>query len=524
MNTNDTSLKVPLLNVTKTNLNDNATGGTDQGRKKVVLEKGYSLMDWIRYSKSTPNIAGNNGVLRKITYEELAQHDKPDDCWMAIFDKVYNCTPYLKFHPGGVDELLKGAGKNATQLFNDVHPWVNFQNMMEKCLIGSLVGSPLNNVKNSLPKPVESIPLSTEALRKIEENQTPSIDSYQTNDTIYIIIYTKSKHVTSDHVIVENIKSTTDENKSNLFIYVYVRDKVFKFSSELNTATKSNYSVNVSREGKIELKIPKQNTNKISTKIHFVSEKILNAQAGVNYRVCELHSKVAVSHDTFVYVFNLPTSTRMCVPLGYHVFLKFLDDELTIKPYTVIDNSLFEQNLNQKDGKQVCLMIKHYDDGAFTSKLKDLPIGAKLEMSNFTGSFNYETLFNCNELVLICAGSGFTPMIRLLIHAIRIESIKNVILLFFNKTTKDILWHDELNKFQAQYSDKIQITYVLSQPEPEWTGETGRISHDLLNNHVVKLVKKPLFCVCGPKQFTQLATDYMCQSGYTMEAIHLFLN
>ena len=85
MNTNDTSLKVPLLNVTKTNLNDNATGGTDQGRKKVVLEKGYSLMDWIRYSKSTPNIAGNNGVLRKITYEELAQHDKPDDCWMAIF-------------------------------------------------------------------------------------------------------------------------------------------------------------------------------------------------------------------------------------------------------------------------------------------------------------------------------------------------------------------------------------------------------------------------------------------------------
>ena len=32
--------------------------------------------------------------------------------------------------------------------------------------------------------------------------------------------------------------------------------------------------------------------------------------------------------------------------------------------------------------------------------------------------------------------------------------IRNVILLFFNKTTKDILWHDELNRLQAQYSDK----------------------------------------------------------------------
>ena len=50
--------------------------------------------------------------------------------------------------------------------------------------------------------------------------------------------------------------------------------------------------------------------------------------------------------------------------------------------------------------------------------------GSQIEMSNFTGSFNYENLFNCYELVLICAGSGFTPMIRLLIHAIRIESIK----------------------------------------------------------------------------------------------------
>ncbi len=26
----------------------------------------------------------------------------------------------MKFHPGGVEELMKGAGINATNLFNDV--------------------------------------------------------------------------------------------------------------------------------------------------------------------------------------------------------------------------------------------------------------------------------------------------------------------------------------------------------------------------------------------------------------------
>jgi cytochrome-b5 reductase len=36
--------------------------------------------------------------------------------------KVYNMTPYMKFHPGGVDELMRGAGKDCTILFNEVRP------------------------------------------------------------------------------------------------------------------------------------------------------------------------------------------------------------------------------------------------------------------------------------------------------------------------------------------------------------------------------------------------------------------
>ncbi len=36
-------------------------------------------------------------------------------------DKVYNITAYMKYHPGGVDELMRGAGINATNLFNEVN-------------------------------------------------------------------------------------------------------------------------------------------------------------------------------------------------------------------------------------------------------------------------------------------------------------------------------------------------------------------------------------------------------------------
>ncbi len=37
--------------------------------------------------------------------------------------KVYNITPYMKFHPGGVEDLMKSAGKDATILFDEVQQW-----------------------------------------------------------------------------------------------------------------------------------------------------------------------------------------------------------------------------------------------------------------------------------------------------------------------------------------------------------------------------------------------------------------
>lgn len=34
--------------------------------------------------------------------------------------KVYNITPYMEYHPGGEEELMRGAGIDGTQLFDEV--------------------------------------------------------------------------------------------------------------------------------------------------------------------------------------------------------------------------------------------------------------------------------------------------------------------------------------------------------------------------------------------------------------------
>lgn len=75
-------------------------------RNKCALQPGHSLMDWVRLGSSNYDLAGTKSVIRPISYEELAKHNKVDDCWLAIRGKVFNVTKYMEFHPGGMYNII----------------------------------------------------------------------------------------------------------------------------------------------------------------------------------------------------------------------------------------------------------------------------------------------------------------------------------------------------------------------------------------------------------------------------------
>lgn len=74
----------------------------------------------IRNTPSLSSFASFSGKLIPVTPEELAKHNTESDCWIAFRGLVYNVTPYMEFHPGGVDELMRAAGQDGTQLFDEV--------------------------------------------------------------------------------------------------------------------------------------------------------------------------------------------------------------------------------------------------------------------------------------------------------------------------------------------------------------------------------------------------------------------
>ncbi|BEI84634.1 hypothetical protein CcaverHIS002_0500350 [Cutaneotrichosporon cavernicola] len=110
-----------------------------KGRGKVALAPGHSALDWARLTKSGTNLRGFHGPPKRVTMEELKKHKTEDDAWSAFNGVVYNITPYLNFHPGGVDELMRVAGRDGTKLFMLTHSWVNIEHLMQECMVGMLV-------------------------------------------------------------------------------------------------------------------------------------------------------------------------------------------------------------------------------------------------------------------------------------------------------------------------------------------------------------------------------------------------
>lgn len=117
----------------------NAPTSVSNARGKVILSPGHSPMDWAALTRKG-NVSGVDSFQR-VTPSQLrtmtGRKGKP--AWSSWQGKVYNITPYLPFHPGGEAELMKAAGRDGTKLFNDVHPWVNWENMLSACLVGVLV-------------------------------------------------------------------------------------------------------------------------------------------------------------------------------------------------------------------------------------------------------------------------------------------------------------------------------------------------------------------------------------------------
>ncbi|XP_035528872.1 cytochrome b5 reductase 4 [Morone saxatilis] len=492
------------------------------GRNKVALKPGHSLMDWIRFSKSGKDLTGLRGRLIDVTQEELQKHNRRDDCWTCIRGMVYNVTPYMDYHPGGEEELMKAAGIDGTDLFDQVHRWVNYESMLKECLVGRMAVKPTTAVKAIIPPPpLTSLAPPVSVAPPPDKDSRPRYDWFQTDVTVHLVVYAKRKIPSSGCTIVDLeagiLRLEVLLGKMSYMIHLRLADEV-----EESVAVHTAFSV-----GKIQVTIRKQDKRKwtsLGQPLEFHNTFLRKKDRALYYRDCVLVSKTEVNHNTYVFRLQFPRGTVRHVPVGKHVYLKTLiQDTEVVRPYTPVDESLVAASQHSSQESDLYLMIKVYPDGVFTPHLNNLRIGDQISVSGPEGTFSLRPLREIAYLYLLAAGTGFTPMARLIRLAVQdSDTIRKTKLLFFNRREEDIVWRCQLDELAAN-NERFQVEHVLSEPCESWTGRKGRVDESMLKDFLNRPDgSKCYMCVCGPTAFTELTIGLLKQQGFSEEELHAF--
>jgi flavocytochrome c len=76
-----------------------------------------------------------------LSKQDVTKHNSPSDCWVSLYDTVYDLTTFVQQHPGGAKSILSLGGKDATKIFDTVHS-PHMLNILQDRIVGVLKHSP----------------------------------------------------------------------------------------------------------------------------------------------------------------------------------------------------------------------------------------------------------------------------------------------------------------------------------------------------------------------------------------------
>lgn len=54
------------------------------------------------------------------SWQEVSLHSHIENGWIVLEGKIFDISEFLRFHPGGADELVPYLGKDATKAFSTI--------------------------------------------------------------------------------------------------------------------------------------------------------------------------------------------------------------------------------------------------------------------------------------------------------------------------------------------------------------------------------------------------------------------
>lgn len=154
----------------------------------------------------------------------------------------------------------------------------------------------------------------------------------------------------------------------------------------------------------------------------------------------------------------------------------------------------------------LAITVKRVDNGEISRLLHHKSrIGDIVEVLEPQGLFFYEPEKNTDRTIfLFAAGVGVTPLFAILKTALVAEKHSKVVLIYSNGSADKTVFYEELQAWQAQFPDRLEIVWIFSNSK-------NLLNARLNREYLLRIVQQhlpenapTLFFTCGPVFYMDL--------------------
>jgi predicted ferric reductase len=160
------------------------------------------------------------------------------------------------------------------------------------------------------------------------------------------------------------------------------------------------------------------------------------------------------------------------------------------------------------------------ESGDFTATIGMTKPGDTASVQGPFGRFSYTFHPGEKDFVFIAGGIGITPLMSMLRHMRDTKADVDVLLLYANRTEKDIVFRDELAAIEVGDAPRLKVAHVLSEPEPGWNGEKGYVDREKIVRFVSGNLSEKAFYVCGPPAMNTKVIETLLAMEVPYSRIH----
>lgn len=217
-----------------------------------------------------------------------------------------------------------------------------------------------------------------------------------------------------------------------------------------------------------------------------------------HYHELTVKQIIPETKDSISLVFEQPASGKLNYKSGqFLTLIATVQGKEVRRSYSLCSSPYVDADL--------VVMVKRVDNGMMSNWLPDnIKPGHKIKVLEPMGNFTTEYAKDKKRhLIMFAGGSGITPMMSILKSTVTQEPDSICSLIYCNRDIDNIIFKNELDKWQTQYEGRVHVIHVLDNAPMNWQGYSGLLNKEMLEKLFERIpnwgLEKTTYLMCGPE-------------------------